>query len=123
MPLFIGCQSPLNLRSIWISFGSSCVPRKCTVATHTNTTTEATADASGLQVSNNAYATWFFEDNVITTFAGSAVTEDAWESNIHINLAADKGLFLGGVEVVTYDAATGGNIIINNAIIDGGTYN
>ena len=94
-----------------------------TIIVAKNAADEASADAAGLQVADANYATWFFEDNVITTFAGNTVTEDAWESSVHINLAADKGLFLNGTEVVTYDAATGGNIIINNSIIDGGTYN
>ena len=92
-----------------------------TIIVAKNAADGAAADAAGLQVADVNVATWFFEDDLITTFKGAAVTEDAWESSIHINLKANKGLFLNGTEVVTYDSSN--NIVINNAIIDGGTYN
>ena len=96
-----------------------------TIIVANNANAAGDADAGGLQVGGagtaGVLATWFFEDNLITTFKGAVVTEDAWESSLHINLAADKGLFLAGTEVVTYNSNS--DIVINNAIIDGGTYN
>ena len=97
-----------------------------TIIVANNAANAAAADAAGLQVGDagagsGVLATWFFEDDLITTFQGGIVSEDAWESSLHINLAANKGLFLNGTEVVTYDSNS--NIVINNAIIDGGSFN
>ena len=73
-----------------------------------STPSDATADGGGITLKGATDKTISWVD-----------ATDAWTSSEHINLAATKQYYLNGTMVLGYD---GSDEILDNVIIDGGTY-